>query len=301
MSPRSGRNFALLILIVALALVAHFRPGKPKEVPPIGLLDMDTSGIDRIELLNPDAIVLERKAGTWFLTAPMEAPANPLRIEQLLDITKTKSEVRYSMKDLKPTPFGLDKPLAILKLNDQLMTFGATDPLSFRRYVEVGETLHLVSDGFSHHLTAQATDYVQKKLVADGVTIKSLTLPGLKIERAVDGSLLVTPPRSGFDAKELLSAWESARAIEVQRGDPTMIGETIRLDLLGGATTEFVVVQKSPELVLLRRDLGLTFLMTPETSKELLGDSSPSREDSEAGEGIENQTLDPSAEPPSGD
>ena len=80
-----------------------------------------------------------------------------------------------------------------------------------------------------------------------------------------------------------------------------MIGETIRLDLLGGATTEFVVVQKSPELVLLRRDLGLTFLMTPETSKELLGDSSPSREDSEAGAGIENQTLDPSAEPPSGD
>ncbi len=302
MSPRSGRNLLLLILIVALALVAQFRPGKPKDVPPVWLLDIDTSSIDRIELLRPDAILLERKAGTWLLTAPIEAPANPLRIEQLLDITKSKSEVQYSMKDLKRAPFGLDKPLAILKLNDHVMMFGGTDPLSFRRYVEIGETLHLVSDGFSHHLTAQATDYVQKKLVADEVRIKSLTLPGLKIEQTAEGSLLVSPPRSGLDAKELLSAWQSARAIEVQRGDPKMLGETIRLELSSGVTTEFVVVQKSPELVLLRRDLGLTFLMTPETSKDLLGVSLSSKEESSEAVGdIDHQALDPSAQPPSDD
>ncbi|MEI6353984.1 MAG: DUF4340 domain-containing protein [Methylococcus sp.] len=298
MSPRSARNLVLLILIVALALVAHFRPGKPKGLPAVTLLDIETSGIDRIELLRPDAILFQRKAGTWLLTAPLEAPANPLRIEQLLDITKTKSEAQYPMKDLKLAPFGLDKPLAILKLNDQVMTFGGTDPLSFRRYVVVGDTLHLVSDGFSHHLTAQATDYVQKKLVADELSIKSLTLPGLKIEKTTDGGLLVTPPRSSLDAKDLLSAWQSARAIEVQRGDPKMMGETIRLELSNGAPTEFVIVQKSPELVLLRKDLGLTFLMTPETSKELLGDSSPSKEGREESVDTDNNARDPSAESP---
>jgi hypothetical protein len=75
------------------------------------------------------------------------------RIEQLLTISQTPSLSRFTAPpDLKP--FGLDKPKWVLQLNQEAFFFGNIEPLNGWRYVLHNGVIHLIGNGFQHHLTA---------------------------------------------------------------------------------------------------------------------------------------------------
>jgi hypothetical protein len=181
-------------------------------------------------------------------------------------------------------------------LGDNSLQFGGTDPIKMRRYVRLGNTLHLVEDNFFHHLTATATDYVDKRLIPEGSKIQEIQLPGLKALRNAEGHWTVEPAsESSTDLAELASVWATSRAIDVRRMDAKVVGETIRIGLVEGAPIEFIILKKSPELVLGRRDLGLQYEVTSETSRELLDQPKPMSQTPPANEpdGSEDETAEP--------
>lgn len=278
MKPRLLVNLGLLALITVLATIAILKPGK-KEVESTPLLALDLRGLHRVTLKNKETLVFEKKEGLWNLTAPFAAPVNQVRVGQLLDITKAVSEANYPVKPDDLAQFGLDAPQAVLGLDDITLQFGSTDPIKMRRYVRIGETLHLVEDNFFHHLTASATDYVDKRLTPEKAKIREIQLPDLKASRDEQGKWTVEPNvKAGIDLAELASVWATARAIEVKRWNPVAEGETIRIGFTEGPALEFVVINKSPELVLGRKDLGLQYTLTAETSRELLNLPKPKSE-----------------------
>jgi Domain of unknown function (DUF4340) len=270
MKSRLLVNVGLLTVIAILATIAIVKPGK-EEVEPSSLLAVDPQGLTHVTLQNKETLVFEKIDGQWRLTAPFAAPVNQVRIGQLLDVTKATSEANYPLKPDEVAQFGLDEPQAVLTLGKNTLQFGGTDPIKMRRYVRLGDTLHLVEDNFFHHLTAAATDYVDKRLIPEGAKIHEIQLPGLKAIKNAEGKWTVEPAgESGIDLAELASVWATSRAIDVKRMDTQVVGETIRIGLVDGAPIEFVILKKSPELVLGRRDLGLQYEVTGETSRELL-------------------------------
>jgi len=213
----------------------------------------------------------EKRDGRWWLTAPFVAPANEIRLRQLMDIAKSESEAQYPFKREEAAKYELDKPKAELTLGRLHLTFGGNEPIDMRRYVAIGDTLHLVTDDFSHHLSAPATDYVDRKLLPDDIQPTELFLPGLKIAKGQDGKWTVEPPSDAAEGiNDLLNAWTQARAIEVRRLEQPAQGDLIRIGYGDRAPIEFVILQREPDLVLARADWALQYQVAAESAKGLL-------------------------------
>jgi hypothetical protein len=263
-------------VVAALALVAVFEPGKdkPKSNP---LTSIEESGVESFTLRNQETIEFERKNGGWWLKTPFVAPANEIRVRQLLDIARSDTDADYpvSLDDLPK--FELDKPKVSMTLGDTTILFGGSDPIDMRRYVLIGSTLYLVRDDFFHHLSAKAIDYVDKKLLPEGSKITSITIPGLKATLDEGGHWLFEPPVPDAPAVSaaLLNAWQSARAIDVQRWGKPEGGEPIRIGLADATVVEFTLVQREPELVLARKDWGLKYELVGAVAKQLLNEKVP--------------------------
>jgi hypothetical protein len=265
-------NLGLLAVIGIFALLAAFEPGKKKEVP-IPLAQIDTGAVRKIEISGKETLSLEKKEGHWFLVSPFQAPANDHRVDLLLKIPETASSASYPAVASELARFGLAPPGTVLRLDELSLEFGDSDPIQQHRYVKVGDTLQLVEDNFHHHLTAPATDYVEKKLLPENPDLRKIELPGLTLNREEGGKWRSEPPQDPpGPLYELADAWRYARAFDVKRHEAKDAppGETIRVSLGQDKPLEFGIVRRAPELVLLRADWGLEFHLTEETSKSLL-------------------------------
>ena len=275
MKSRLALNLGLLALIAILAAVAVLKPGKKEESQPT-LLAGKLDALNLVTLQNKEKLTFEKRDGLWWLTAPFAAPVNQVRMRQLLEVGQAASSAHYPIKPEELAQFGLDQPQATLALGDSTLQFGTTDPINMRRYVRMGDTLHLVDDNFFHHLTASATDYVDKKLIPEGAKIRQIEMPGLKTMKGADGHWTAAPAGDGkTDWAELASTWATARAIEVKRLEKDSQGDTIRITLNEGSPIEFIILRKQPSLTLARRDLGLQYEITADTSRDLLNQKQP--------------------------
>lgn len=290
MKTRLLLNLVLICVIAALALVALFEPGKEKPTSN-PLTQIDDGRVDAFTLQSHETIVFERKNGHWWLKEPLTAPANDIRVRQLLEVAKSDTDAQYPLKSEDLPKYELDKPTATLLIGDQTIRFGGSDPIDMRRYVQVGDTLYLVRDDFSHHLSAGATDFIDKKLLPEDARITAIDVPGTQARLSPEGkwTLQPAPADPAAAATALLNAWQSARAIDVKRIDKPAQGEKARIGFADGSTTEFVIVKREPELVLARFDWGLQYEMVGEISKQLLNqpipdDDGKAEEEEEEGE-----------------
>jgi hypothetical protein len=277
MKPKIVLNLVLLLVLATLIGVAFFEPGK-KESKPVYLTDVDVDALNHFELNNQENLVFEKRDGHWWLVSPIDAPANEIRIRQLLNIAKAESRAHYPVNPEELAKFGLDKPKAVLNLGPVTLRYGGSEPIDMLRYVQIGQTLHLVTDDFSHHLLAQATDYVDKKLLPEDAKLKALYLPGLSAMVGDKGQWVLDPPGDAYAMFELANTWQSARAIEVKRHERQALGDVIRIGLANGPPVEFVVVQREPDLLLVRPDWKLEYLIAAESGKHLLSLQKPSAE-----------------------
>jgi hypothetical protein len=269
MKKKLALNLALLAIILGLAALAYFEPGK--DVVNRGTLAaVDEASLSKITLENRETMVFEKKDGHWRLTAPFQAPVNEIRVGQLIAIAKAEPEADYPLQADNLAKFELDKPKARLTLGTTTLVFGGSDPINMRRYVQVGGTLHLVNDDFFHHLQAAATDYVDKKLLPEGARVTGIAIPGLKATQGQDGKWTREPAGAKPDLSELASLWATARAIDVKRPEGAIKGDPVRITLAEGNPVDFLVVQREPDLILARPDLGLQFELTGETARQLL-------------------------------
>jgi hypothetical protein len=260
----------LLVIIAVLGALAFFEPGKkkPESIP---IARVEENALTAVTLKNQDTIQFEKKDGHWRLVAPFAAPANEIRVHQLIDIAKSSREAEYPIKTEDLAKFELDKPKATLVLGDTTLLFGGSDPINMRRYVRIGDTLYLVNDDFFHHLTAAATDYVDKKLLPEGAKVKEIAIPGLKASLGPDGKWTREPPGEAKpDLNELATLWATARAIDVKRLEKPAQGDKINIGLAEAPSLEFTIVQREPDVILARSDLGLQYELTSETARQLL-------------------------------
>jgi hypothetical protein len=272
MQKRLLINLLLLLVALVLGSIVIFEPGKDEQPEAVRLTELDDTAIDRFTLKNDSGeIAFEKRDGHWWLASPFSAPANDIRVGQLLAISHTASATHYPLNTEDLSKFELDKPKASMTLGQVKIVFGGVDPIDLRRYVWVDKTLHLVDDDFSHHISAPATDYVERKLLPEGSRPNALLLPGLKLSQDKDGHWLADPVTpSASAASDLAAAWQTARAIDVTQIKQPVQGDVIHIDFLDHAPIEFVILKRDPDLILARADWGLQYQITAETSLQLL-------------------------------
>jgi hypothetical protein len=278
-NTRTLLNLALVAIVILLALVLFYEPDtEPKPVPPpLTSVDPDHIQVIRVAHKAHEEIQLERKEGSWLLTAPIQAPANESMVEVLLGITKTASHSRYSVQDLNLTSLGLEPPEARLYLDDLAIAFGTTEPMSQRRYVLLGDTVHLISDTVFRTIASNTPDFVDPTLLPGDHPITELRLPrvtGSAGDPEISPKHTITlrqdqghwiadgisgkKPTSEAIAK-LVRTWQQSTAQRVElKGDKAAL-VTLEIQREGVPPIHFELLATLPRLVLARPDFGVQY------------------------------------------
>ncbi|MET0068167.1 MAG: hypothetical protein ABW076_17625 [Candidatus Thiodiazotropha sp.] len=148
-----GFKVNLILLLIAALLGALVWWSQPAPTPLLS--NLDPASVQRITIHQQGVerpILLTRDKGAWLVDGQ---PADGHRIQQFLRLLRTPSLHRFAAPD-SFQPYGLERPTWIVEFDSERFTFGVTDPINGWRYVLYQGTVHLIGDGFRHHLSAPA-------------------------------------------------------------------------------------------------------------------------------------------------
>ncbi len=149
-------NLMLVVLVFLLGLVVWLEPGLEREhaLPP--LTDLSPASVRGLRLFKGNDLVMgiELTDQGWHLNAPVAGLADNERVRELLGLLGTPSMRRFAISPASHPEFGLAPPEYILEVDGVPIAFGGLDPITQQRYVLYAGKVHLIGDGFRHHLLA---------------------------------------------------------------------------------------------------------------------------------------------------
>ena len=270
---------ALAIVVAGLALWVQKKPA-PGRADTHALSSLDPGNVNRVrierhppgagERPGAGAVVLEKHGADWRMTTPIAARAEAFQIERLLSILGARSTVRYAASDR--SRYGLDAPLAVLTLNEQAFTFGAINKTTAEQYVATGSDVYLVPLAIGAALPRTADALLARKLFAPNEAPTRFDLPGFTVALE-EGTWAVAPALADVGADERnawVDAWRQATAISASRSSGAAAQGEIKVQLKDGATLALHILQREPELVLLRTDEGIEYRFVADVAKRML-------------------------------
>ncbi|MCC7486550.1 MAG: DUF4340 domain-containing protein [Burkholderiales bacterium] len=265
-------NLVLAALVAALGAFVYLRPrdGGPRELVISGPVAGAARSI-RIERPGAQPIVLERREETWFVTAPLAARADPVRVQRLLAVAGARASARLPATDL--ARFELDQPAVRLVIDGQRFDFGMVNAVSREQYVLVADAVYTVPLALAAAPPKGAAEMIDRQLLAHGETPEAIELPGFTVARE-QGRWVVKPggpDLSQDDIQRWVDEWRHAAALRVEpyggRGSPAAL---VRMRFREGTALSLGVMAREPELVLVRPDEKLAYYLFKGAAQRLL-------------------------------
>jgi len=280
MTRRFWLNLILLLLVLLLAAAAYFESNR--QVAGTGmlpLLDLPANQVRRIEVQHRDApaLRLERTDNGWQLLAPVRVAASEYRVDGLLKLLSASSYAHFPAAQRPLSNFGLDHPLTRILFNDSAIAFGGNESLNRRRYVLVGDQVHLIDERHFYQSQLLVTALVDLALLPKDGVLSRISLPGLLLQQKGDdggwqlsgGS--VQSPVSMDDINGLVDEWQNVHAVQVSRYQSDVAEGYVELLFDNGESMTLEMLARVPELILGRKTLGLRYHFDADQGDRLLG------------------------------
>ena len=267
-------NLLLLSLVIALATVAWVRPGQV-DLEPALITSLEIDSINRItiERQSGDTVTLTRSNNLWTMTRPISAPALLGKIERLLKISQIKPPISHPLDESKHKLYGLERPIARIQFDEQTLVMGNTESIHARRYVSDGKQLYLLDDTFLHHLTAPVTDFIDTRLLADGVQITAIQTSTINLQQNKNNvwhdALNPTDDLSPDAVQMLLDEWRFARAINVQTEWAESPSESIKISFTNKPAMLFELILKNDNVLLVSPDKKISYQFSARKYKKM--------------------------------
>jgi len=153
MSPVIRTNWLLLAIAGLLGFIISMHSQQQDSYTPITKLDGNRISRILIEHENTVLARLQRQENGWADLVSGNPLANQEWITRLLHIARLPSLHSFPAAALDLEEFGLQPPAYQLQLDEQIIRFGGIDPATGLRYIQLGQQVHLISDGYTHYLT----------------------------------------------------------------------------------------------------------------------------------------------------
>ncbi len=153
MTPLIRANLLLGLLVLGMSLLLWKKPGLQKMAfTPI--THIDTRQVREVRIYHGKKLYshFKRQQQHWLRQPDQQPLQHPDWLEKVLHIAQLPSLQHFPLGDNDPADYGLQPAQYRLQLDGQSISFGGISPLSHLRYVQTGQTVHLVSDGYTHHL-----------------------------------------------------------------------------------------------------------------------------------------------------
>ena len=271
-------NLGLGALVAALVWMVFFKAEAP-GVHLYPLSSLSPAQVDKIVIVpvQQPRIVLHKRQNIWFVTEPLSARADAVRINSLLGLLAAQSEKRIVTTDL--ARFELDKPLARLTLGSQEFAFGSTQPLSNQLYVHTQAAVYLISPVYFIDVAKQPTDYVAKQLLATDENPIGFEFATFKLTRD-DAKWQKEPADAALsqdDANKFADEWRHAQAFAVSQPPAFQATEHITIRFASGKSLTLQAAPRGQEWILLRMDEKLAYHFMPDAARRLRDLRPPSK------------------------
>ena len=216
------------------------------------------------------SIDLERTEAGWRMTAPIAARAEAAQVERLLSILDARSVARYPARDLGR--YGLDRAPVTLVLNDERFSLGGVNTVTQEQYVLAGDAVYAVPLAQRVAIPRNAESLLARSLFAPGETPVRFELEAFTASLH-EGKWTFAPvdEEPGPDERNgWVAAWRQANAARVAPYDGRKPASTVTVTLQDGQALSVGVLQREPELVLLRPDERLQYYFFADMGKRLL-------------------------------
>jgi len=222
-------NLLLLVLIISLYWLNTADKDKPavNEMQP--LTTLNSNDVHNITISRPNTtdIALEKPALGWQIIKPIKAVANTIRVELLLSFLNTPSYGQIAVSTTNDlAQFELDPATLVLTLDNLKVQFGGVEPISQHRYVLINNEIHLITDRITPLLYANATSFIENKLIANENIITKLVLPQLNSDYSLSAESITIENNNGHWQSNkttlttdrltaLVENWQHAYALQV--------------------------------------------------------------------------------------
>ncbi|MBI3778188.1 MAG: DUF4340 domain-containing protein [Gammaproteobacteria bacterium] len=270
-------NAGLLALIAALGWIVTQRMSQQQVAPSPPLTSLPAVAVAHVRIERPEQpeIVLEKPGAAWRLTAPIPARANNLNVENLLRVLAAPAETRFPAVPTQLAQYGLEKPLARVRLENEEIAFGALHPLKNQIYVLHNNEVVLIPGYLLSDAAAPYTRFIDSHLFEDNRKLGSLQLPGFSVSLK-DGVWRRQPADKKLtsdQSNDFASEWQNASALSVEKYSGKEAVDHI--DIIGtrdgkSEKMRLGILAYKPDFVLYRPDENLEYHFTEETGKRLL-------------------------------
>lgn len=272
---RQALNVGLAVAVLGLGAAVLLSQKKEEKGPP--LTAIAAVALDHVALEHPGSptVKLERKAGHWKITEPVQVDADPFEVNAFIDLAKLEVKKSLELNAVSLKELGLDPPAYDVVLNGQKLVFGAQEPIQARRYILANGKVALVDDPPAEALDADYSDLVSRSLLPVGAAIKSIVMPGLTIAKSADDKSWTLTPEdadaSSDSRQRLIDAWTNAKSMwNAALPKDGAKGDDVTLTLKDGTTLKFVVTQRDPQFVIARPDIAVSYTLSKQLVDEML-------------------------------
>jgi len=241
MRGRWTTNLILLLVAALLGVATFFEINRPDAPTRLTGLALDTIGEITLERKGRASVRLRRTPDGWRMTNPFRVEANAHRIDELLGILGAPVQRSFPIAAASASELGLDPANIRLLLDEVELKVGGIEPIEQRRYVAIGDLVHLINDRFYHHLIARDLDYVSSKVLPTG----------FKADSGVVNDVPLTA--------ESLAAIQSLSAERVEPLSGETAGGLLVLQSPGGESLRFLITEGGSRWS--RLDLRLSYLV----------------------------------------
>lgn len=160
----SRLNILLLLMILALGFIVIQKPGIEKAPSYQKISHLNPDEIQHIEINSTDKekINFYKTDQIWHLKLNNQKNIiDRKELEPLFSLLKADSLESFSVTKNQLQQYHLLNPRFIVKFDNFSIAFGNSEPLKHRRYILVGNRVHLIADLHYHFLLQSTKTYTQ--------------------------------------------------------------------------------------------------------------------------------------------
>lgn len=273
MASRVWLNLVMFVTAVGLAVFLYIKPVlQPETTFRISSLLKESIQLILISSQYGE-IELKQWENDWLMTKPMQARVDKTKVERILDLLAATSEYRFPLDNFGR--YGLSAPVVQLQMNHELFAFGQLAPVSNHQYIMTQTGVFLISPHHAALLMVSPTELIDRRLLDNDEMPQEFIWGNIHVKQAEKWHIFPEPADielSQDDIHQWVHSWRLAHASYLSKSEYWLddTEEKLTIILQNGKPIHFSIVQREPELVLLRRDNLILYHFLGQSGSQLL-------------------------------
>jgi len=149
----TSKNICLVLFIIIIVIIIIQKPGLDNSTHWDKISPLKANEIQEIKIISADQddIIFYKENTVWQKKlADNNIPINAEQLTPLFNLLNSDSLASFDVSPDQLKKYQLAPPRLSIQYNDFTLSFGGSEPLKHRRYVLIGQTVHLITDLHYH-------------------------------------------------------------------------------------------------------------------------------------------------------